>query len=79
MIQKYSIAAAPIQILPVEPIHVPIELNIKHVSRYKCNKYNETLRQNKEKRDDSKAKKRAYYHEIIKPSKNENNLNSGMF
>ncbi len=57
--------------------------HLRHVSRYqkqnpekmraKCNKYNEILRQDPEKYAASLAKKRAYYHEIVKPNKNKIN------
>ena len=54
--------------------------HLRHVSRYQkqnpekmranCNKYNEILRKNPEKYAASLAKKRNYYHEIVKLNKN---------
>ena len=54
--------------------------HLRHVSRYqkthpekmrlKCNKYNEMLRKDPEKHAAALAKKRNYYHEIVKPNKN---------
>ena len=57
--------------------------HLRHVSRYqkqnpekmraKCNKYNEILRQDPDKYAASLAKKRAYYHDVVKPNKNKIN------
>ena len=57
--------------------------HLRHVSRYqkqnpekmraKCNKYNEILRQDPEKYAASLAKKRAYYHDVVKLNKNKKN------